>query len=217
LKGGEVIKKKNNARWFWGLAWVFFCQALMAHAAEIMTNDGQKFDGKILEEQTDYLLMEIENGVQVRIEKSEIAFIQREDNKVKESRREYPVLGVTYGTPTVLNLVAGYYLDDFGLKLSGAYWGGINGVQANLSVKLVDNQNFLADFSLVGGVVGTNRASNGFSLWSSGAWDGTNWNYGGLGLDINYSGFVFEVDAVTGNFPNPVSLPFQMGFVQRFN
>lgn len=187
------------------------------YPAEIMTNDGQKFEGKILEEQTDYVLMEIENGVQVRIDKSEIAYIQREENKVKPFAQEYPVLGVTYGSPTVLNFVAGYYLADFGLKFSGAYWGNVKGIQADLSIKLVDNPSFLANFSLVGGAVGTTSANNGYSIWSSGAWGGTDWTYGGIGFDINYGGFVFEVDGVTGNFPNPVALPVQIGFAQRFN
>ncbi len=181
-----------------------------------MTNDGQKFDGKILEEQTDYLVMEIENGVQVRIEKSEVAYIQRMDAP-KQAPQEYPVLGITYGTPSVVNLVAGYYLADFGLKFTGAYWAGIRGVQADLSFKLVDHSSFMANLSLVGGAIQTSGATNGFSLWSSGAWGGTNWTYHGIGFDINYGGFVFETDLVTGPFPNPIAIPIQIGFVQRFN
>lgn len=224
LNGKEILAFMKKARkpslksWFFFLSLALFLAIPAAvPAAEVMTNDGQKFDGKIIEEQNDYLLMEIENGVQVRIDKSEIAFIQREDKKVQESLQDYPVLGITYGTPTEINLVAGYYLSDFGLKLSGAYWGGENGIQANLSLKLVDNPSFLANFSIVGGIVGTTRAGNGYSLWSSGAWGGTDWNYGGIGFDINYGGFAFELDAVSGSFPNPVALPFQIGFVERFN
>jgi hypothetical protein len=200
----------------WALVLPFFLLPLTVSAAEVMTNDGQKFEGKILEEQADYLLMEIENGVQVRIDKSEIAYIQREDSK-KPYAGEYPVLGLTYGSPTVLNLVAGYYFPFFGVKLSGAYWGGTRGIQANLSLKLVDDQDFLANFSLVGGVVGTTNANNGYSIWSPGLWSSTNWTYDGIGFDINYGGFMFELDGVTGNFPNPIALPVQIGFVQRFN
>ncbi len=194
-----------------------FLSPLAVSAAEIMTNDGQKFDGKILEEQPDYVVMEIENGVQVRIDKSEIAYIQRGDNKAKGSSQEYPVLGLTYGSPTVLNLVAGYYFPYFGARLSGAYWGGVRGIQADLSVKLVDDEAFLADFSFVGGLVGTGSANNGYSLWSSGVWYGTSWAYKGIGFDVDYMGFTFEVDGVTGNFPNPIALPVQIGYVKRFN
>ncbi len=200
------------------LGWLVFTLLLLPfglNAAEIMTNDGQKFDGKILEEKPDSILMEIENGVHVRIEKSEIVYIQREDSK--KARNEYPVLGVTYGTPSVVNLVAGYYLADFGLKLTGAYWSGIHGLQADLSYKIVDHPSFMADLSLVGGAMQTSGDTNGFSLWSSGAWGGTNWTYHGLGFDINYGGFVFETDFVTGPFPNPIAIPIQIGFVQRFN
>lgn len=202
----------KNVVW---LASILLLLPLGVNAAEIMTNDGQKFDGKILEEQSDSILMEIENGVHVKIEKSEIVYIQRED--VKKSLNEYPVLGITYGTPSVVNLVAGYYLADFGLKLTGAYWAGIRGLQADLSYKIVDHPFFMADFSLVGGAMQTSGATNGFSLWSSGAWSGTEWTYHGLGFDINYGGFVFETDVVTGPFPNPIAIPIQIGFVQRFN
>lgn len=211
-------KRKFFIRFLSLAAAVVLCliPAGMAYPAEIMTNDGQKFDGKILEEEPGYVLMEIEDGVQVRIDKSQIAYLQREDGK-KPYVQEYPILGVTYGTPTVLNLVAGYYLSSFGLKLTGAYWGGVKGIQADLSIKLVDDDKFLANFSLVGGAIGTTSANNGYSLWSSGYWGGTDWTYGGIGFDINYGGFVFELDGVTGDFPNPVALPVQIGYVERFN
>ncbi len=211
--------RKNRKGFFCPLFSILvLCSVLAgaACAAEIMTNDGQKFEGKILEEGTDDVLMEIENGVQVRIAKSEIAYFQREDSK-KPYAQEYPILGVTYGSPTIVNLVAGYYLSGFGLKFSGAYWGGVKGIQADLSLKLVDDEKFLANFSLVGGAIGTTGSSNGYSLWSTGAWSGNDWTYEGIGFDINYGGFVFEVDGVTGNFPNPLALPVQIGFAQRFN
>lgn len=199
-----------TALFFWGAP-------LAALPAEVGTNDGQKFHGKILEELDDYILMEVENGVQVRIDKSEVNYIEREDIGPKASSQDYPVLGFSFGTPSSFNFVAGYYLSNFGLRVLGAYWGGARGAQADLSLKLVDNQDFLADFSLVAGTEWTSGASNGFSLWSSGSWGGTQWTYKGIGFDINYMGFVFEVDAVTGDFPNPVALPIQAGFVQRFN
>jgi hypothetical protein len=210
-----MTRKTGFSFFIRNVVWLAFILPLGLSAAEIMTNDGQKFDGKILEEQTDSILMEIENGVHVKIEKSEIVYIQRED--VKKALNEYPVLGITYGTPSVVNLVAGYYLADFGLKFTGAYWAGIRGVQADLSFKIVDHSAFMADLSLVGGIMQTSGATNGFSLWSSGAWGGTQWTYHGLGFDINYGGFVFETDFVTGPFPNPIAIPIQIGFVQRFN
>ena len=194
--------------WSWGVG--------SLRAAEILTNDGQRFIGKVLEETATDYLMEIENGVQVRIGKDQVAHFDQAEAP-KESLKEYPVLGLTYGTPSVLNLVGGYYLNDFGLKLSGAYWGGVHGLQADLSYKAVDNENVLVDFSLVSGFVQTSGASNGLSLWSSGAWSGTDWGYYGLGFDVNYGGFFFEVMGVTGNFPNPVAFPYQIGFEERFN
>jgi hypothetical protein len=186
-------------------------------AAEILTNDGQKFDGKIILEQPDYILMEIENGVQVKIDRSEIAFIEKEDRRLKTSKQEYPILGITYGSPSIVNLVAGYSIPGFGLKAEGADWAGIKGGQVDLSVKLVDNESFLANLSLVGGFIQTSGDSNGFSLWSAGQWAATHWTYDGVGFDINYGGFAFEADLVTGPFPNPIAIPIQIGYIQRFN
>lgn len=206
----------RSVRWVVILVGLLLGTAGILRAAEILTNDGQHFKGKVLEETATDYLMEIEDGVQVRIGKDQVSHFDQTEAP-KESKKNYPVLGLTYGTPAVLNLVAGYYLDDFGLKLSGAYWGGVHGLQTDLSWKVVDNENVLVDLSLVGGVVETTGASNGLSLWSSGPWSGTDWNYGGLGLDVNYGGFFFEVMGVTGNFPNPVAFPYQIGFEERFN
>jgi len=202
----------------WLIFYVFLCWlgSTGIWAAEILTNDGQHFKGKLLEETSTDYLMEIENGVQVRIGKDQVAHFDQADSP-KESLKEYPVLGLTYGTPSILNLVGGYYLNDFGLKLSGAYWGGTQGIQGDLSWKAVDNENVLIDFSFIAGAVHTAGTSNGYSLWSSGAWSGTDWNYGGVGFDVNYGGFFFEVMCVTGSFPNPVAFPYQIGFEERFN
>ena len=207
-----------NRFWYWMiiLGMVMGLGPACLGAAEILTNDGQRFTGKVLEETATDYLMEIENGVQVRIGKDQVAHFSQTDAP-KESPKNYPVLGLTYGTPSVVNLVGGYYLEDFGLKLSGAYWGGAQGLQGDLSYKAVDNENVLVDFSLVGGIAHTSGASNGYSLWSSGAWSGTDWTYGGVGVDVNYGGFFFEVMGVTGNFPNPIAFPYQVGFEERFN
>jgi hypothetical protein len=183
-------------------------------ALEVLTADGQTFRGKILDENQDFVVVEIENGVQVKIEQKDILAIQ---GRTKETKPEYPVLGVTYGSPAVLNLVAGYYLRDFGLKLSGGYWPHFAGAQVDLCKKLVDNENMLFNVSLVGGIIATSGTTQGYLNWNGGnSIEGT-WTYAGLGAEINWKGFCLEVDWVTGDFPNKSAFPFHLGYVQRFN
>jgi hypothetical protein len=215
------MKRQNIFGLF--LFWAFLAVPVAAwfmprglEADEVLTDDGQKFDGTILEEGRDSVLVGLKDGVQVRIQKSEVAYIQRGDGGEKESPRDYPVLGITYGTPAVVNLSAGYAFSGFDARVSGGYWSGVRGIQWNLAAKVAESRPFLAEFSLVGGAVHTSGATNGYSLWSSGAWNGIDWVYGGVGFDFNYDGFTFEVDAVTGGFPNPVAFPFQVGFAHRF-
>jgi hypothetical protein len=206
----------------WGLILALFMMPLALRAAEVLTNDGQTFEGKILEEQTDYLLLEIENGVQVKIERSQIVYVKKEDDANKR-KREYPLLGATFGDPAIFNVVAGYFWDDIGFKLAGGYWGSFWGAQLNLSKTLTGKDPFheqtfrdiSINFSLVGGLAGNDGSTRG-SRWSNNTAAG-NWTYGGLGLDFNVSGLFLELDGVTGNFPANITFPFQIGYVHRFN
>lgn len=202
----------------WGLIFLVFLAPMVLWATEVLTNDGQKFEGKILEEGDDFILMEIENGVQVKINRSQIVFIQKED-ETNRRQAEYPLLGATFGDPATGNLVAGYFWHDLGIKVSGGYTGVSWGAQLNLCKTLVeDNPPFshsFVNFSLVGGLAGTTGSTSG-SRWSNSPNAGS-WLYGGLGLDLNISGFFGEIDFVGGNFANSPTFPFQIGYVYRFN
>jgi len=203
---------------FWGLVLLLFLTPFTLRAVEVMTNDGQKFEGKILEEQDDFVLMEIENHVQVKIDRAQIVYIQKEDETDKR-KKEYPLLGVAFGDPALFNLVLGYYWQDMGIKISGGYTGTPWGLQLDLSKRLVnENPPFthsMVNFSLVGGLAGVHGATQG-SRWSNTDSSGS-WFYGGVGLDLSYGGVFFEVDAVAGNFPTQFTFPFQIGFMHRFN
>jgi len=182
-----------------------FLFTTLAFSAEILTNDGQVFDGAILEEQTDYILMELKGGVQVRIEKAQIANIHREDLPKDDLKREYPILGVTGGSPAEANLVVGYYLRDVGFKLTGGFLDG-GGAQLDLSKKVIETQDWLANISFVGGY--TNVPTYG-----------SNWWYDGIGFDANWRGFTAELNLTNGqsNSSKPtLGVLFQAGYVFRF-
>ncbi len=198
------------------LAVLLFFPPLGAIAAEVHTTDGQTFSGKIIEEEDAFVEVQMEDGVQVRIDRAQIVYVQREEDPEK-SRQDYPVLGVTYGTPAIFNLVAGYYLGDLGAKFCGGDWSNFWGGQLDLSKKLVDNKTFLGSLSLVGGYVGINKVSDNFSTWGIPYAVTHNFFYGGVGFDLNWGGLAVELDCVAGDFPNQVAFPFQIGYVHRFN
>lgn len=187
-----------------------FCLPGTLGAASIITRDGQTFTGKILEETDEYILLE-EEGVQVRISRFQVEHVQYADEEPEEIfnyRSEYPILGVTAFYPAWGNLVAGYYFKDFGVKVSGGYWGEDTwGAQLNLGMKLSETKTFLSNLSIVVGAIAPK--------------DYIDRTYAGIGVDLNASGFALEGDLVngkskeTGEFA-PVFL-FQMGYIHKFN
>jgi hypothetical protein len=176
----------------------------------VITKDGQTFTGKILEEEKDFLLMEIEDGVQVRVGRDQIEVIQQDDEYSDPAvfKREYPVLGATVFYPAWGNLVAGYYFEKFGVKVSGGYWGeDAWGGQLDLSLKLAEDKEFLSTLSLVAGVISPK--------------DYMDEAYGGLGLGVNAAGFQLEGALVNGKDRTTGDLAlafiFQMGYVMRLD
>jgi len=177
-------------------------------AVSVITKDGQTFTGKVLEEDKDALLLELEDGVQVRIGRDQVEVVQKDDEMDDPDvyKRSYPVVGLTLFYPAWGNLVAGYYFDRFGAKVSGGYWGPETwGVQLDLSLKLAEDKEFANNISLVVGATSPK--------------DYMDKAYAGIGVDVNAAGFLLEgalvngKDKTTGDFA-PVFI-FQMGYVMR--
>ena len=196
-----MVNRKSR---FWGWVFFLFLFPLSLQAASVLTNDGQTLKGKILEEQPDFILLELdEDKVQMRIDRSQIAYVQSEEEK-EDFKREYFVSGSTLSYPAGINLVCGYYGSEFGLRVAGAYWGAVSsGAQANLLLKLGESKDFLHCISLVGGI--TNLVDNH-----------RGWAYAGIGYEINFHGLQLEADLVTPYAPNLIVIPLQLGFVRRF-
>jgi len=184
----------------------FLLAPFLAHSAEILTNDGQVFDGTILEEQTDYVLIELKDGVQVRLDRAQIANISKEETPKEGFKTDYPVVGATGGFPAVANVVVGYYLKDVGFKLAGGALDG-GGAQLEFSKKLFEDKDWLTDISIVGGYSNTSTY-------------GANWWYDGLGFDAGWKGFTAELDLTNGqpnNSKPTLGVWLQAGYVFRFN
>lgn len=192
------------------IAAVLLCASLCSATEEILTTDGQKFIGIVVEDQADFIVLEMDKGVQVRIDKAEIVYRQTQDTS-NLTKQEYFVLGATAGQPTPVNFVGGYYWKEFGVKLAGAYWPGISGIQIDLSKKLADNKNVLGNVSLVAGHI------SGIVNNESGVFVTNHWDYAGVGGDVNWGGFALELDIVTGPGNIPGAYLWQAGYVERFN
>jgi len=180
----------------------------LSFGVSVITKDGQTFTGKVLEEDKDALLLELEDGVQVRIGRDQVEVVQKDDEMDDPDayQRSYPVVGLTLFYPAWGNLVAGYYFDSFGAKVSGGYWGPETwGVQLNVSLKIAEEKEFLNNLSLVVGATSPK--------------DYMDQAYAGVGMDVNAAGFLLEgalvngKDKTTGDL-TPVFI-FQMGYVMR--
>jgi hypothetical protein len=201
----KEIRMRHSFRLLKAIFFVcLFCLIpLAAWPEEILTTDGQKFTGKIIDNQPDFILLEMENGVQVKIDRPQIVYI-REVDKEKEFKDEYPILGAGFGFPAVGNLVAGYYFKDIGFKFSGGPWAG-GAVQFDLSKKIFETKDWLGNVSVVVGY-------ENISTYA------THWFYDGLGFDVNWMGFAAEVDldSAPNNVPGLV-LMLQAGYILRLN
>jgi hypothetical protein len=182
----------------------------LSFGVSVITKDGQTFTGKVLDQDKDFLLLELEDGVQVRIGRDQIEVVQKDDEMDDPDayKRSYPVVGLTLFYPAWGNLVAGYYFDTFGAKVSGGYWGPETwGVQLDLSLKLAEEKEFLNNLSLIVGAASPK--------------DYMDKAYVGVGVDVNAAGFLLEgalvngKDKTTGDFA-PVFI-FQMGYVMRLD
>ena len=90
-----------------GIFFLILIQPRLSSAADVHTTDGQTFSGKILEEQDGFVLVQMEDGAQVRIERAQIVYVQH-DEEMNVSPQDYPALGLTYGSPALFNAVAAY-------------------------------------------------------------------------------------------------------------
>ncbi len=125
-------------------------------------------------------------------------------------KNRYPVLGVNIGTPGGLNLVAGYYFERYGFRVSGGgmpgMYGGTKGAQLNGLLKITEHPNFSFNASLLGG-------------YSSipGIFSNREWTYLGVGVDMCWHKFFSElsITAGHGDFTSP-QVGLQIGYMYRF-
>ncbi|MCP4131002.1 MAG: hypothetical protein GY754_08485 [bacterium] len=99
------------------------------------------------------------NGEEIIIDEKKTGTIEYDDDNSTEEetasgRRQYPVLGASIGTPSAINLVAGYYFRYLGFHLSGFYLSeNYHGIQLNCMIKIHESAGVLHGISIIGNFV----------------------------------------------------------------
>lgn len=180
------------------------------HALVIKTENNEEIEALDFEELPSELKLRMPNGETRIVAKVGIKKVSYylEQPKVLPS---YGVLGVTIGSPGILNLNLGYFHQKYGISVTGAYLGSTYGFQTNVSRVLHDTRNFMHSLFVGAGVLSltseeqTSRVTRRFT-------------YGAFGYHLNWWGFFLELGLGfgSGDYTNPQFLG-QIGYVHRFN
>ena len=190
------------------LALLFQVQAISP--LTIVTQEGQEIEADDFQENDTELILKMSNGERKSVPKSTIKRLMhyRLREKILD---EYPILGVTLGTPGILNLNAGYFFSKIGVQVSGSYLGSAYGFQAAFAWKLYDSRSFMHALS---GGAGFSSITVDRDLKK----ETHKWTYGVLSYNLNWYGFFLElgIGVGAGDYSNPQFLG-QIGYVYRFN
>ena len=208
------------------------------YADTIRLRDGSKHRGKV-ERITAQHVVYIPDGTRspASIPRKKVQRIIYEDGKVIDftildgkssagekisSSRNYFVLGATFYTPGLLNIVAGYYFLNSGIHFSGNYMGKREyGAQVNILYKLNETRKFMHAVALVGGFLSyiideDTEDCDDCDVEKPIPFSESD-QYFGIVYNLNYQGFFFEIGLSqivtrTNNF----MLNLQIGYVYRF-
>ncbi len=179
--------------------------------AEIKTKGGEVFRGQITRETADTVFIINDQGKQEFVLRSRIESISYAAHRLAD----FGEVGITIGTPSGLNLVAGYMWRHVGVRLSGLYLGSISGVQLGIPINIARFESTSHDISLV-------AATSSITTHQTDVFGGTtevNHNFTGVGpaYELNAGGFYLELGLLfgSGTYSSP-QLAFQIGYVHAF-
>lgn len=187
--------------------------------SRVITTGGREYEGKILHDSSDYLLIRINDDSEVKIAHDQVSIVESASAPEHLGKQVYPLFGITLGTPAGLQLVGGEYFNGFGIRASAGYLGKIYGAQINFVKNISKSQNFSSNLSVFAGYshmeFRTTMTYNGLFYSSVPIVD--HWTYGGLAFDLNWGGFFLEagLSLGSGTFSNP-QLGLQIGYVHEY-
>jgi hypothetical protein len=171
----------------------------------VYLKNGSKILGTIIEQVPNkQLKIRMRDGSEFVYTFDEIEIIRKETPALFETTGtflEYTELGVAIGTPAVLNIELGYWMDEVGVRLSGGIFPGA-GIQANLGFKLAEN---------------AKRSHVIAAVFGASEIDHYEWTYAGVAYELNYHGIFLQagLTAGRGDYSSP-QIIFQLGYVYRF-
>ena len=185
--------------------------------SRVRTIDGKEYEGKILHDSSDYLLLRTKDDADVKIAHDQVAVVEYIAGSEKRVKASYPLLGISIGSPAGVQIMSGYYFKGFGIRASAGYIGRLYGGQINFMLNLKKHENFTSNLSLIAGYshfdLGEQTDPFGFRIGE----DIREWRYGGITWDANWSGFFLEagLSAGSGDFHTP-QIVFQIGYLYEF-
>lgn len=175
----------------------------------VTTNSGENYVGNVVDDTMEWIRLITTDSVNITIPKSNVHLIQYGVER-PGSRSSFWVLGGSFGTPGIANLVGGYYFNGWGVRVTGGMLPySAAGAQIEVLRNISTTQNFSHNVHLTGGSL---FIDNGNSFWGYDWWD-----YVAIGYDLNWHGFYVSGDLSVGDgtYSSPQILG-QIGYVYEF-
>jgi hypothetical protein len=117
-------------------------------------------------------------------------------------RKKFPEVGISIGTPAGLNFSLGYWFGAVNGRISGMYWGRLNGLQGDFGYRMFDNGRWNHALALVVG-----RLEN----------EDGHWLYVGPAYELRFGGLFLEGGLAIGSgiYTGP-QVVVQFGYSYRF-
>lgn len=197
--------------------------------ATVTTRDGKEYRGRVVTEAGESVTLIGSDSVEVKVPRSQIRAITYGDASADRpattpateaaatpppppEKTSFPVLGVALGTPAGINAIVGYYVDGWGVRMSGMYLSRVNGVEFELLRNIDHKGNFSHNFHIGAGMMYVFIPGDLFTL------DETyRWRYFSFGYDFNWNSFHLSsgLSIGSGDFRSP-QLTLQLGYVKEF-
>lgn len=183
---------------------------------EIHLKNSSKIVGKIVKfDVDDEVTIRTDSGSELTCKMSDVDKIEFKSAHFK-NKKTSSELGVTFGTPSLGNIVAGYHLNNLMFKASGLYLGDRRGIQLEFGYKFSEYARTYHAFSIVGGLQSFEFFENCMPLTER-KYVEKNWKYVGIVYNMNSNGFYIQpgICIGEGDFSNPNYL-IQIGYVYQF-
>lgn len=182
----------------------------------IYLKNGSKIVGQIVKFQIDKeVTIKTETGTELSYKMSDVEKIDFKSESFYQYKNTSSEFGITFGTPSGLNLVVATHIGKIMIKGSGLYLGDIaKGLQFEIGYKLSEFARTYHAINLVGGY--SSLQSKEQTIFGEQTVQ-KKWTYVGIVYNLNTNGFYLQpgLSIGTGDFTNPQFM-FQIGYVYQF-